>query len=199
MDDRTNAHALATALKARRHQLDLSQADVEKRGGPNAATVRRIERGEVTEVRARTIRQLEHALDWRDGVVEKIVAGTASEAEIAEQYHRVYATDAFGVGEASGPKIATGAGQAGMRLGTGTEATWPVAGLSGGGDVRTGRGRAGITAGAAGTGHAESDLALAARLLGKLDGYTDPPEEVQAAADALRRALPLLHTQVELQ
>lgn len=68
--------ALGAAVKARREQLRLPQ-DLINHGGPGEMTVRKIERGEVTAIRNKTKTQLERALAWPDGNVDRILDGTA--------------------------------------------------------------------------------------------------------------------------
>lgn len=56
-------------------------------------TTRKLERGETQAIRNKTKTQLERALDWPDGVVDKILAGTATPSEVTEVVHRVHVTD----------------------------------------------------------------------------------------------------------
>lgn len=58
--------------------MRLAQADRARRGGPGEATVRRIERGEAGEVRPRTKSQLEMALDWPAGGIDRTLEGTVT-------------------------------------------------------------------------------------------------------------------------
>ena len=51
-------------------------------------TVRKIERGEPVAIRNKTKVQLEHALLWGDGLVDKILAGTATDEELSVKVHR---------------------------------------------------------------------------------------------------------------
>ncbi|MCF7550487.1 hypothetical protein [Pseudonocardia sp. WMMC193] len=71
--------ALAKAVRARRESLRMAQADLATHGGPGEATVRRIERGEVSSVRAGTKSQLEAALRWHPGTVDRVLDGTATD------------------------------------------------------------------------------------------------------------------------
>lgn len=73
---------LARHVRARREALRLAQADLAGKGGPKAATVRRVERAEVPGLRAQTKTQLEQALGWERGLIDRIVDGTATEEEI---------------------------------------------------------------------------------------------------------------------
>lgn len=78
----TNWEALAVAVRRRRDAMHLRQADLEARGGPGAGTVRNIEQAARTKYAPRTFTQLEQALDWPAGIVEKILAGTVIEDEL---------------------------------------------------------------------------------------------------------------------
>lgn len=73
---------LANAVQARRKALRLP-LDLVDRGGPSEMTMRKIERGESTTVRPKTKVQLEHALGWPDGIVDRILAGNATEEELS--------------------------------------------------------------------------------------------------------------------
>lgn len=74
--------ALGTEVRRRRALMHLRQADLEARGGPGAGTVRNIEQASRASYAHRTFVQLETALDWPGGVVESILRGTATRAEI---------------------------------------------------------------------------------------------------------------------
>lgn len=65
-----SSQALAVAVLARRNELHLTQADVERLGGPSVPTMRNIEHAKV-DLRPRTIRALARALQWdRVSVIE---------------------------------------------------------------------------------------------------------------------------------
>jgi transcriptional regulator with XRE-family HTH domain len=68
----------------RRKHLRMSQADLAAKGDFSEASVRRIEKGELTTLRTRTKRSLEAALQWRDGLVDDILADTATERPLNE-------------------------------------------------------------------------------------------------------------------
>jgi transcriptional regulator with XRE-family HTH domain len=87
-DDRLDWLALGTEVRRRRALMHLRQADLEARGGPGAGTVRNIEQASRTSYAHRTFVQLETALDWPDGVVERILRGTATRAEIDDAVTR---------------------------------------------------------------------------------------------------------------
>jgi len=78
----TQWKTLATEVIRRRTQLHLRQADVEKEGGPSAGTMRNIEQASRSSYAARTFVQLETALKWGDGVVRRILDGTATADEL---------------------------------------------------------------------------------------------------------------------
>jgi hypothetical protein len=73
--------ALATAVKARRERLRVPQ-DLVDLGGPGEMTMRKIERAEAASLRNRTKGQLEWALDWPAGLVDRILDGTATQEDI---------------------------------------------------------------------------------------------------------------------
>lgn len=75
---------LAAAVRRRRDLMKLRQSDLEARGGPSAGTVRNIEQASRESYSPRTFVQLEHALDWPDGVVDKILDGTATPSDVTE-------------------------------------------------------------------------------------------------------------------
>jgi hypothetical protein len=76
--------ALARHVKERRESLRWSQAEISAHGGPGEATVRRIERQEVTDIQPKTRERLELALGWPDGLVDKILAGEVTDDEVAK-------------------------------------------------------------------------------------------------------------------
>lgn len=73
-----NWEALADAVKERRVQLRLPQ-DLSGYGGPGAMTVRKVEHCETTAIRAQTKTQLEVALHWPTGLVDRLLQGDTSE------------------------------------------------------------------------------------------------------------------------
>lgn len=63
-------------------------------------TMRRIERAETKAIRNKTKTQLEQALEWRPGVVDRILDGTVTEEELAE-----HATYIFGGDSGTGTEV----------------------------------------------------------------------------------------------
>lgn len=55
---------LADAVRARRDELGLSQVDVWDAGGPSNSTLTEIENARATRIEYRTLRKLDHGLDW---------------------------------------------------------------------------------------------------------------------------------------
>lgn len=80
-EDELDWAELGRQVKARRLQQRLAQGDLASRGGPGEITVRKIERGEA-RLRGVTKSQLEHALGWSDGIVDRILDGTVTEEEL---------------------------------------------------------------------------------------------------------------------
>lgn len=74
--------ALASAVRSRREKMGLRQADLEEYGGPSSGTVRNIEQAARTRYSTKTKVQIERALRWRDGLVDDILAGTASSEDL---------------------------------------------------------------------------------------------------------------------
>lgn len=72
---------LGLEVTLRRHRLGLTQAQVADRGGPSTESMRLIENGRRDGYSDRILARLERGLDWPDGVVRKIVDGTATEEE----------------------------------------------------------------------------------------------------------------------
>jgi hypothetical protein len=66
---------LGTYVTRRRHELGLTQPQVQAAGGPSAATVRNIESATQTSYRDGILRALERALKWPSGAVDSILAG----------------------------------------------------------------------------------------------------------------------------
>jgi transcriptional regulator with XRE-family HTH domain len=73
--------ALADAVRDRRDELGLRQADVGRHGGPSTGTVRNIESAARTGYSGRTLRQIERALQWPSGHVDRVLAGDAVDDE----------------------------------------------------------------------------------------------------------------------
>lgn len=61
---------LAHAVRERRRVLGVDQSDVRERGGPNPATLTRIEQGSERQPYASTYRKLDMALGWRAGTAQ---------------------------------------------------------------------------------------------------------------------------------
>lgn len=76
---------LAAAVQDRRHELGLTQKDLEARGGPSAATVRNIEQAARAVYRPVTFRTLEQALEWPRGHCRQILAGQDEVDEVVQQ------------------------------------------------------------------------------------------------------------------
>lgn len=66
---------LAEAVKARRNELGLTQADIARLGGPSPAIVGAIENNRATQLSPRLRRGLDEALQWEAGSVSKVLAG----------------------------------------------------------------------------------------------------------------------------
>jgi transcriptional regulator with XRE-family HTH domain len=66
---------LASAVRARRDELGLTQEQVAAAGGPSTATMRLIESALAQSYRQRTFRQLEEALGWERGTCRRVLAG----------------------------------------------------------------------------------------------------------------------------
>ena len=64
---------LKDAMDERRLELNLTWADVEKRGGPTMATIRAIRRGDPTAVSPLTRARLARALEWRRPYVDALL------------------------------------------------------------------------------------------------------------------------------
>lgn len=101
-----DARRLADAIAVRRARLGLNQEALAARGGPSGRTVRDIENARLDRFTPSTLSKLDRALDWRDGTSEKILDGTATEAELAEVVAR--AGHASGTGTAYDASVVTG-------------------------------------------------------------------------------------------
>lgn len=66
---------LAKAVKARRSELGLTQADIGRLGGPSPAIVGAIENNRQTQLSPRLRRGLDEALQWEPGSVSGVLAG----------------------------------------------------------------------------------------------------------------------------
>jgi len=66
---------LAEAVKTRRNELGLAQADIARLGGPSASIVSAIENNHQTQLSPRLRRGLDEALQWEAGSVSKVLAG----------------------------------------------------------------------------------------------------------------------------
>lgn len=66
---------LAEAVKARRNELGLAQADIARLGGPSASIVSALENNHQTQLSPRLRRGLDEALQWEAGSVSKVLAG----------------------------------------------------------------------------------------------------------------------------
>lgn len=73
---------LGDAIRHRRTELRLAQ-ELGTRGGPSEITVRKLERAEVTTIRGRTKTQIEHALQWPVGHVDRLLAGTPASGALS--------------------------------------------------------------------------------------------------------------------
>lgn len=89
---------LARRVRDRRTAMGLRQTDIEEAGGPSTATVRAIEQAARTNFSDRTLRELARALQWRVEVPQKILDGTATEADLTS--HAVYTEAAAAAAEA---------------------------------------------------------------------------------------------------
>jgi transcriptional regulator with XRE-family HTH domain len=73
-------HKLGKEVLARRRQMGVSQAEVERRGGPSELTIRKIENGQLDgPPRPQTLQKLERALEWLPGTASGIAHGTAGD------------------------------------------------------------------------------------------------------------------------
>lgn len=74
---------LAKAVLDRRRALKLTQ-DLSVRGGPSELTIRKVERAETRAIRGLTKRQIEMALMWPEGTVDRILNGQVPDDELRE-------------------------------------------------------------------------------------------------------------------
>lgn len=66
---------LGDLTKQRREELGLTQQQIQGRGGPSTASLRRLENGRATSMDRGKRRDLERALDWRIGSIDDILEG----------------------------------------------------------------------------------------------------------------------------
>lgn len=66
---------LAEFVAQRMNELDLTQAQIQQRGGPSPAKVREVTSRRTTTMSPSKRRDLERALDWRSGSIDAILAG----------------------------------------------------------------------------------------------------------------------------
>ncbi|MDP7732704.1 MULTISPECIES: helix-turn-helix domain-containing protein [Mycobacterium] len=67
---------LGIAVRDRRNELGLSQADVTTRGGPSVETLRAIENNRAGRMSHKLRRALERAIEWESGSVEAVLDGS---------------------------------------------------------------------------------------------------------------------------
>ena len=67
---------LGTAVRERRYELGLSQADVTARGGPSVETLRAVEKNRAGRLTDKLRRALERAIDWESGSIDDILDGS---------------------------------------------------------------------------------------------------------------------------
>lgn len=70
-----NWNRLGELVKQRRDELDLTQAQVQERGGPSPALIRSLETGRASSMSRSKRRDLERSLKWRIGSVDDILQG----------------------------------------------------------------------------------------------------------------------------
>lgn len=68
---------LGKAVRHRRKELGLNQADVSARGGPSEKTLRAIENNQAGRLGGKLRRALERAIEWDTGSVEAVLQGGA--------------------------------------------------------------------------------------------------------------------------
>lgn len=78
MTEQVSDRALGVILRARRERFGRPQ-DLQQWGGPGEITVRKIERGRGVGMRPKTRRQLEVALNYPDGMIDRIISGEVTE------------------------------------------------------------------------------------------------------------------------
>ena len=71
---------LGAEVRKRRIELGLTQEQLVERGGPSTPTLRAIENDRAGRLSPRLRRSLERALLWRDGSVDRVLAGESAAA-----------------------------------------------------------------------------------------------------------------------
>lgn len=66
---------LGELVRLRREELDLTQSQVQERGGPSPALTRAVENGRATAMSHSKRRDLERALEWQVGSIDDVLAG----------------------------------------------------------------------------------------------------------------------------
>lgn len=97
---------LGIAVRDRRKELGLSQADVTTQGGPSVETLRAIENNRAGRLSHKLRRALERAIEWETGSVEAILDGSPPRPRPA-----VSAADAPTASPANGPTSASNAAE----------------------------------------------------------------------------------------
>jgi transcriptional regulator with XRE-family HTH domain len=93
MENELDWERLGAAVQARRTRLRLRQEDIAAAGGPSHATLRRLERG--APLQGRTLERLEQVLNWKVGVIQAILDGTAGDDPDAWVSDTARATEAM--------------------------------------------------------------------------------------------------------
>lgn len=88
--------ALGREVVKRRKKLRLTQEELVGLGGPSAQTIRAIETGVEGSYRPSTFSKLDHALNWADGVAERVLSGTATEEDLTTNVVRGTARSVLG-------------------------------------------------------------------------------------------------------
>lgn len=109
---------LASAVRRRRTAMGMRQGDIPANGGPSSGTVKNLEQSARTTYSERTIADLEVALMWKPGDVERLLTGALTPDEKAALLDRPSGWD---------PPLLAGMkraqqqlAQAGMAAGSGT-------------------------------------------------------------------------------
>jgi transcriptional regulator with XRE-family HTH domain len=68
---------LGDAVRHRRKELGLTQADVTARGGPSVETVRAVENNRAGRMGPLSRRALERAIEWQEGSIDALLKGDA--------------------------------------------------------------------------------------------------------------------------
>lgn len=88
--------ALGREVAKRRKKLRLTQEELVGLGGPSAQTIRAIETGVEGSYRPSTFSKLDVALNWGDGVAERVLNGTVTEEELTTNVVRGKVNAALG-------------------------------------------------------------------------------------------------------